>query len=102
MFLQWGSGLLRISEYCTIKRRLSSTNETHGQSAVLLDGRPTGQACIIYWSRRGVAVATDGEPPCPKHSGKDLLLFWLARFSFSPVVSEEDSFSATVWIAQSC
>ncbi len=56
-----------------------------------------GVAYLIQ--RRGVAVATDGEPPCPNHSGKDLLLSWLAWFGFPSIVSHEAYLLTIVWIA---
>ena len=63
---------------------------THGSSLSLTRGQ------------RGVAVATDGEPPCPKHSGKDLLLSWLAWVCFPSIVSGKVCFSQALWRAESC
>jgi len=60
------------------------------------------KACVIHWRRFGVAVAADGLPCPPDSLGKDVLLFWMARFSFPAIISAKVRFSEIVWIDEHC
>src|ERR1051326_1962964 len=101
MFLQRGSRLLCLTQHRAVGYGISAPNKTHGQGTCLLDHCPTGQACVVYRCRLGVAVAADGDQPRPTCSGKDLLRSWLAGFRFLAIVTAFGCVLAIVWIVVS-